>query len=363
MGESSNKIKDLFWKLKKSPKAQAIILVIFLIIVAVIAGLLIFLPGTGDRITELVGNKDLGGEGDVRLIDGVKTNPGMENLFPQAIVIENLATVRPQAGLQEANLVYEFLAEGGITRFLAVYASGDHIELIGPVRSARHYIVDLAEEYHGLFAHIGGSPQALGILNVNDYLVDLNQFANSQYYWRDAEVAAPHNLFTSSDLMFYAQRDKVGEEAQGDFMPWKFKKEADKDERPPEDKYVKINFSSGAYEVEWKYDPDTNAYYRLNGGLEHTDKGTEKQLTAKNIIVQYAETSLLEAGTGRLDIRTQGEGEAVVFMDGTAVAGTWKKAERGSRTLYYGPDGEEMEFNPGKSWIEIVPTDRPVEYN
>ncbi|MBU0731783.1 DUF3048 domain-containing protein [Patescibacteria group bacterium] len=364
MGESSNnKIKDFFWKLKKNPKAQVIILVIFLVIVAAVAGLLIFYPGSANRITELVGNRNLNGTGDVRLIDGVKTNPGMENLFPQTIVIENLATVRPQAGLGEANLVYEFLAEGGITRFLAVYASGDNIELIGPVRSARHYIVDLSEEYHGLFAHIGGSPQALGVLNVNDYLVDLNQFGNPGYYWRDVNIGAPHNLFTSSDLMFFAQRDKVGEEAQGDYTPWKFKKETSKDERPTEEKSVKINFSSGSYEVEWKYNPDTNIYARFNGGLEHTDKNTEEQLTAKNIVVQYAETSLLEEGTGRLDIKTQGEGNAVVFMDGVGTEGTWKKDERGDRTLFYDANGDEIEFNPGKSWIEIVPTDKTIEYN
>ncbi|MFH1781005.1 MAG: DUF3048 domain-containing protein [Patescibacteria group bacterium] len=362
MGDFSNKIKDFFWKFKQNKKAQIIVLVVLLVVIATIIGLVVFWPKEKPETIVEKENVNVEKTG-IRYIDGEKVEQGMENLFPWTIVIENYVSVRPQAGLQEANLVYEFLAEGGITRFLAVYASGDHIELIGPVRSARHYIVDLAEEYHGLFAHIGGSPQALGILNVNDYLTDLNQFGYSQYYWRDEAVAAPHNLFTSSDLMFFAQRDLIGEDTEGTYTPYKFKEKEETPEKPTEEKYIQVNLSSGSYNVEWKYDSENNNYLRFNGGVEHRDKATDEQLKTKNIIVQFAETSLLEEGTGRLDIKTVGDGRAIVFMDGQAVEGTWKKEKTGDRTLFYDSEGDEIEFNPGKTWIEIVPTDKEVLYN
>ncbi|MFH1536378.1 MAG: DUF3048 domain-containing protein [Patescibacteria group bacterium] len=363
MADFSNKIKDFFWGLKKNKKAQIIILIVLIVIIAGVTALCVFWPD--NKITENIPfdlnlNK---AEAGIRVIDGEKTNLGKENLLPQTIVIENFVSVRPQAGLGDANLVYEVLAEGGITRFLAVYASGDHIDLIGPVRSARHYLVDLSEEYHGIFAHIGGSPQALGILNVNDYLTDLNQFGYSQYYWRDENLDAPHNLFTSSDFMLFAQRDLLTEDQEGEYDAWKFKEEALMKNRPTEEKYVKVNFSSSSYEVEWKYDADSNEYLRFNGGVEHLDKNSEEQLAVSNIVVQYAETSLLEENTGRLDIKTLGEGDMIVFQDGAYIEGTWKKEERGDRTKFYDSFDEEIEFNPGKTWVEIVPVDNEVLYN
>lgn len=362
MGDFSNKIKDFFWKFKQNKKAQIIVLVVVLVLAVTIIGLFVFL--SKEKQETVLKNENVNIEKEtVRHIDGIEVEEGKENLFPWTIVIENYVSVRPQAGLQEANLVYEFLAEGGITRFLAVYASGEHIELIGPVRSARHYIVALAEEYHGLFAHIGGSPQALGILNVNDYLTDLNQFGYSQYYWRDAGLAAPHNLFTSSDLMSFAQRDLNGDNEEGTYTPYKFKEKEEKPAEPTEEKYIQVNLSSGSYNVEWKYDSKNANYLRFNGGVEHRDKATDEQLKAKNIIVQFSETSLLAEGTGRIDIQTIGEGEAIVFSNGEATVGTWKKEERGDRTLFYDSEGDEIEFNPGKIWIEIVPTDKEVLYN
>ena len=188
-----------------------------------------------------------------------------------------------------------------------------------------------------------------------------NSCNNKELDFAGATVSSPGQPCLAE--RFFAQRDKVGEDATGDYTGWKFKKESSDLEEPTEEKNVKINFSSGSYEVEWKYDPETNTYLRFNGGLEHTDKNSEEQIKAKNIVVQYTETSLLEEGTGRLDIKTQGEGEAVIFMDGTGIEGTWKKDERGERTLFYDLNGDEIEFNPGKSWIEIVPTDRTIEYN
>ena len=136
-------------------------------------------------------------------------------------MIENMVTSRPQSGLDRANLVYEALAEGGITRFLAVFASGEEIEKIGPVRSARTYYLDWAKELSAAYIHVGGSPEALRLIPQYDIL-DLNQFYNSPNFWRAKERAAPHNLYTSSELLARAVVSKKWGPT-GSFESWELK--------------------------------------------------------------------------------------------------------------------------------------------
>ena len=357
--------KENIWKkfvnnLKKDRKTQVITISIVIVLVLV---LIIGIVLSGKKIFKQdQDNANQTGTSSIyRVIDGVKTDSSKTNLLPIAIVVENLVNVRPQHGLEQANIVYEALAEGGITRFLAIYANDENIETIGPVRSARHYFVDIAEEYGGIFAHVGGSPQALGILSYEEFITDLNQFTYSQYYWRDINIPAPHNLFTSSEFMSYAIRDLLSENPEGDYEAWLFK-----DKEPVQttnEINITIDYSSEDYKVEWKYDADENEYQRYNGGVEHKSAESEEILTTKNIIVQYTETGLLPNESERLDIQTRGTGKAVIFRNGTYIEGTWEKNDRGDRTKYYNANNEEIEFNRGTTWIEIVQLDTTVEWN
>ena len=284
------------------------------------------------------------------------------NRFPIAVMIENLVDIRPQSGLSAAGVVYEALVEGGITRFMAVYATTDSIAKIGPVRSARHYFVDWAEEYGGIYAYVGGSPQALGVTDSSAYITDLNQFYNAAYYYRDDQISAPHNLFSSSELLNYALRDLTLDTQPGDYQPYLFKTDPPKTDWPSAVTALQISYSSADYAVEWHYDPTTNSYLRWNGGETHLDANTNTQLTARNIIVQRVETTVLEAATGQLDMVTRGEGDALLFQDGEVKVGKWSKPERGQRTLFMDADGGAWQFNTGSTWIEIVPTDTQVTY-
>lgn len=369
MGE---KLKDWLWALKKNKRAQIILWVVLGLILLLILIYISYVIWSNQRavneaLTNANTNANKGNTAEVgdkapRLIDGKEVPIQESNLVPIAMMIENLVTIRPQSGLGAANLIYEALAEGGITRFLAIYANTENIDPIGPVRSARHYYVDWAEEYGGLYAHVGGSPQALGILGTDDYMADLNQFGFSQYYYRDDNLEAPHNLFTRSELMAFALRDMKLDTQEGDYDPYLFKDDKEKKSRPTQEISIQIEFSSFDYNVEWRYDRDINAYLRFNGGEPHTDANTEKQLSAKNIVVQRVESSLLEADSGRLDITTIGEGNAILFQDGVAMEGTWKKTSRGERTKFYTSEGNEFKFNPGTTWIEVVPIDNNVTY-
>lgn len=299
-----------------------------------------------------------------RVIDGVKVEQGKENLLPVAVMIENLVTIRPQAGLQNAQVVYEALAEGGITRFMAVYASGDAIAEIGPVRSARKYFVDWAEEYRSMYVHAGGSPNALQQLATSSLLLeDLNQISGDHpYFWRDSSIPAPHNLFTSSELLAYALRDKAFQEKVGEYDGWKFTSASEKKDRPEEERFIALQYYSSSYHVRYAYDRETNTYLRFQGDQPHTDRLTNEQIRVKNVAVQFIPTSLLEESSGRLDVETIGEGKAIIFRDGLTFVGTWKKETAEERTRFFTEDGKEVEFIPGNIWIQVAPDDRVIEY-
>lgn len=292
------------------------------------------------------------------MIDGVYVPSGQANYYPVAVMVENLVSARPLSGLAKANLVYEALAEGGITRFMVVYAGGLNVPEIGPVRSARSYYLDWAKELNAMYAHIGGSPQAL--TQIPQYQIfDLNQFHNSAYFWRSKDRPGPHNLYTSSTLLAYALRDKKAA-SQGDFQPWQYKDDVALDSRPTEAKNIIIDFSSFNYKVEYKYNRESNDYKRYQADQPQLDKdGSE--VKAKNVIVQYVKTSLIDKE--RLGMETIGEGDSVVFVDGQAIKGKWKKPTREDRTRFYNDDNQEIQLNAGTTWVEIVPSDRSVVYN
>lgn len=369
MASWGDKIKDGWWYLRRNRRAQVIVgLSVLVIGVGVIGGITwayYHRPSiTNDLVSPINANANVAvvPVTSQRQLDGVKVPGDQANLFPIAVMIENLVSIRPQAGLGQANLVYEALAEGGITRFMAVYAHNDSIEKIGPIRSARHYFVDWAEEYRGMYSYVGGSPQALGITGSSDYIIDLNQFYNANYYYREETLAAPHNLFSNSELLSFALRDHAVADVVGNYVAYVFKDNLEKNKRPQTVNPIQINFSNADYKVEWRYDRDSNSYLRWNGGEPHLDANTNEQLSARNIIIQKMETSLLDPATGRLDMVIRGEGEAILFQDGQAILGRWIKSGRGERTQFITLDNIAMSFNPGVTWIEVVPTDRTVTY-
>ncbi len=230
------------------------------------------------------------------------------------------------------------------------------------MRSARPYYFEWSSEYNALYVHIGGSPEALQAIDGLN-IPDLNaMYAGANYFWRDTALPAPHNLFTSGAKLGYAKRDKGLDDIEPTYRPWKFTDPVDSDERGDDENDVEINFSSAGYAVKWDYQKSTNQYWRYNGGTIQTDVNNKKQLMADNVIVQYVD--ILSTGEGgRLELNVTGEGEAIMFKDGITTKGTWKKANRTERTIYYTENGDEYLLNRGKIWIEIVPPDRTVTYN
>lgn len=309
-----------------------------------------------------------------------------EKRRPLGVAIENHLDARPQSGLQSADVIYEVVAEGGITRFLAVYFCED-ASIIGPVRSARIYFLKLLQGYglYPLYAHVGGAntsgpADALGeIADIGwDGYNDLNQFAVPfPTYYRDyerlPERVTEHTMYSGTDKLwaFAAKSRKltnVDEDKNKwdeEFTPRKFKKEAKVKDRGSVNK---ISFGfweqfSKDYSVTWNYNKELNTYKRTNGGVPHQDFNLKKTLEFKSVVVVLADESPANDGYpgGHLLYEVVGEGKGYLFQDGKAQKITWEKTDEESMMRFY-VDGEEVELNAGKLFIEILPLGNDVKY-
>lgn len=368
MGGLKESLKDALWSLKRNRTTQGALLGVLIVAIVILAGFVFFQSESPSAPTNTLPTNTASvtrsDEPNERAIDGVRVESGGDP-FPHLVMIENIVSVRSQQyGLSKANLVIEALAEGGITRFLAVYADGSRVLQIGPVRSGRPYFLEWMEGLGGVYAHAGGSPQAITLTKELEKVVDLDQIrGDAPYFWREKNIAAPHNLFTSSELLARAARDKSASE-KSDFEAWTYKDDANLKDRPTDPKKISIDFSTFSYFVEYEYNRDKNDYLRKNGGEVQKDKLNDAELRAKNVVVQFVRTSLLnDAESARLKMDVVGEGAAIVFRDGDILNATWKKPKRDTRTEFFDEDNNPIEFNRGTTWIEVVPTDRKVEYN
>jgi len=297
-----------------------------------------------------------------RRLDGVVVQPGQENKWPIGVIIENLAVVRPQPGLGSAKVVFETLAEGGATRFFALFDGTENLAKLGPVRSARKYYVNWATEYNAVYAHAGGAPDALIELAARK-LLDLNGIGGAaKYFWRDKALAAPHNLFTSSEKLNTAVATSPLATQVPSYEQWVYKDDAAVAERGSPTKQIIVAFSGKAFEAEWEYHADTNTYFRSTAGVAHRDALTKNVIQAKNVVVEFLPNEKVQAEKGRLSLNTTGSGRVLIFRDGKVIEGAWKKQTIWRRTSFVDADGKPIALNRGTTWVEVVPGRRSVTY-
>lgn len=303
---------------------------------------------------------------------------------PLGVMVENHEDSRPQSGMNAADVTYEAVAEGGITRFLNVYYCQD-AGIVGPVRSARTYFLDFISEYgeYPLYAHVGGAntpgpADALG--QINEYgwggYNDLNQFSIGFPTFRRDEsrlgrpVATEHTMYSVTGKLWdvakkrsLTQKDKEGADWDDNFVPYTFKDDESLSKRPATYSINIEYWNNSNYFVDWEYDKESNLYLRKNGGEPHIDRNTKKQLSAKNIVVLFMTEGRANdgyEGNAHLIYGTKGSGRALVFMDGKQIRGTWKKSGREGRTTLTDSSGKEIKFNRGKIWFNVTEADGVV---
>lgn len=291
-----------------------------------------------------------------RKLDGVWVPKSQANKRVLAVMIENHPAVRPQAGLQDAGVVYEALAEGGIPRFMALYSNYNKVGMIGPVRSARPYYVRWAAEYGAALVHAGGSPDSqellkkIGLRNIEG-LKD----PTARYFFRRG--SGVHSFFTTGPLLTqannrYPKRTPV-------YQGWRFVSDPPKSKRKTGHHGARVDLGPGwNYMVGYEYDRTTNTYFRFSGNKKHLDRTTRKQVTVKNVILQFVPKEKVLDRKGRIELQTLGQGKAILLKNGYAVTINWQKKSTRGRTVFTDGKGKTITLIRGNTWITAVPRGR-----
>lgn len=266
-----------------------------------------------------------------------------------AIMIENSPDARPQSGLKDAGIIYEAIAEGGITRFIALYQEG-RPGLVGPVRSVRPYYVEWAAAYDAAVAHIGGSARALEMIRSGNYGVDIDQFFNAGAYWRADDRAAPHNVYTNFDRLDELTQSKG--KTSSAFTP--IARKDDTKAKTPTATHINMPISSAWYAIDYEYDAASNSYIRKVGGEPHLDREAGQLQPKVVIALEVAMTREMEDGY-REQIVTTGSGQAFIFQDGTVIEATWQRPDVKSQISFVDQAGKPIELNRGQTWITALP--------
>ncbi len=265
-----------------------------------------------------------------------------------AIMIENSPSARPQSGIKEAGVVFEAIAEGGITRYLTLHQQ-DKPQIIGPVRSVRPYFVDWLTPYNASVAHVGGSLAALNQVRNGQYR-DIDEFFNPSYYWRATDRYAPHNMYTS-----FAKLDALN--AAKGYTSSQFTGMSRTDPAPaakPDATQIAINFSGSWYNTTYTYDAANNRYNRFLAGAPHMDR-EEGQITPSVVIaMNVSEQTVMQDGYREV-IGTTGSGDADIFQNGTVQKVTWHKATIGTQLTFTDAAGKDVPLVRGQTWIAAVP--------
>ena len=281
-------------------------------------------------------------------LSGLPVDPAVNARPVTGVMIENSLDSRPQSSLGQASVVFEAIAEGGITRFLALYQDTQPTD-IGPVRSARPYYIQWAMGFDASYAHVGGSPQALA--NIKEWGTrDLDQFANSGSYRRIGSRIAPHNVYTGiGDLNQLMAAKGYNSSTFTGFI----RKPKPTPAKVPTAKTIDIQISGPLYNVHYDYNQATNSYNRSEGGAPHMDALDNTQISPAVIVVLAVPFGIQSDGK-HSDYQTIGSGSAYIFQDGTVASATWTKPDLKSQITFTDAAGKPFPLNPGKTWLTAV---------
>ena len=295
------------------------------------------------------------GKGHKVAVPPERAVPDIEPELPTGVLvmIDNYEPARPQSGLDKADLVYEIIAEGGITRYMALFYT-EAAPVIGPVRSARYYFVQLAKGMDLPYAHVGGAEDALTMIG-NLRIKDINEISNAQkYFWQDPNRRRPHSTYTSTEKLVEAVTNKqyaykapdmppVGKEFTG---------------APVADGRVNLAYfpGRGAYQVQWIWDE------ALGEGGQYRRYINEKAQSTADGVPMVADTIFILAAPSRARntdpltsaVEIVGSGEALCIVDNQVIRGVWKKESAERPLLVDDEKGWPMTRKEGKLWIQIV---------
>ena len=335
---------------------KAKVLVILLVLIIIGAGAYLGYKILNDRQnTEAVAEEQVAIKEEPKTVQIFKGNDR-----PIAVMIDNHSDAWPQAGLQDAYMVYEIVVEGGETRLMALF-KGAKVDKIGPVRSARHYFIDYAMENDAIYTHFGQSPQAQSDLKKFS-IDDINGIAeDGTTFWRVKDKAAPHNAVTSTEKLLASANNKKYRTTSTATSVLNYTV----DEVNLEDGQGAISVTiphSNLQTVKYVYNEDSKVYERYARNKAQKDWTTGNPITTKNIIITFSDNYTLSDGEnkGRQGLKNIGTFDGYYITNGKAIKIKCIKSAREEKTIYQDLEGNVIKVNDGNTFVNICPTNAKV---
>ncbi len=292
---------------------------------------------------------------------GRLVTPALAARHPIAVMVDDHWDARPQSGFTEASVVWQAPAEGGIPRYMMIFAEGSPTS-VGPVRSARLYFVQWASEWKAVYAHVGGSPQAMALLAAKgqgQMVYNADQFRyGGTYFWRTTDRFAPHNVYTDSRHL-RALAKRVGATDPPHKAVWKFADDAALAARP---KGARIDITYPYNKIGYRYDRASNTWRRYVGGKAQVDRANKRPVAPKNVVIMQVRFGLLGAHQkGRLEAQNIGTGPAWIATNGKIIKGTWKKTSATNPTRFYDGKGKAVILTRGQTFVQVIPPGTPFK--
>lgn len=267
----------------------------------------------------------------------------------------NSVEARPQSGLNEADIVYEFNIENKATRLVALF-QGDLPETIGPLRSLRTYFSDVAVPYQAALSHVGGDPAALAEVNQVG-LISYNEFSQENFFYRAADRYAPHNLYTTGEKI--DQLNEILGHTSSDFAAWP--RSATPTNSSVKADGVHVSGYGVAYNPTFKYDSSSKKYVRYQNGEKHINNEDQAEIKPSVVIALKANHTILDAD-GHLGINLVGSGGATIFQNGEAIDASWSKTSRQTNFKFTDNLNQEIVLAQGQTWVAIVSSGDDLTY-
>ena len=346
-----------------SKKTTRIIIAILVILILVAGGIMAYMI-TKDKINQTQTVSENAEDEDEILTAGVsdkkiKIFNGKDR--PIAVMIDNHNQAWPQAGLNQAYLVYEAVVEGGETRLMALFKGAD-VDKIGPVRSARHYFIDYAMENDAIYVHFGQSPQAQS--DIKKYSInDINGIAEDGVtFWRTKDKAAPHNAVTNTEKLLASAKNKKYRTTSSEKSVLKYTTDEVKLEDGEEATTITIPHSD-LQTVKYVYDSENKVYERYARSKKQTDWDTKEAITTKNIVITFCENYTLSdsENKGRQGLKNIGTFDGYYITEGKAIKIKCTKSARDEKTVYKDLNGNEIQVNDGNTFVNICSLDANVK--
>ena len=336
------------------------VLIAILVVLIIIAGVVLAYKITQDKNnTEAISGEENKETVAVEEEKTVQVFSGNDRPF--AIMIDNHSDAWPQAGLNQAYMVYEIIVEGGETRLMALFKGVD-LDKIGPVRSARHYFIDYAMENDAIYVHFGQSPQAQS--DINTYSIDdINGIAeDGTTFWRVKDKYAPHNAVTSTEKLLESAKSKNYRTTSTEESVLNYVVDEVNLEEGLAADTITIPHSD-LQTVTYEYDKENKVYVRYARGEEQTDWDTDEPVTTKNIIITFCNNYTLSdsENKGRQGLRNIGTFDGYYITNGRAIQIQCIKNARDEKTIYQDMNGKEIQVNDGNTFVNICPTSADVE--